>query len=292
MESYYVLQWLILLFFMSFTIGIIAPIGGVGGGVLFVPLATVFFPFHVDFIRGAGLMMALTSSLSSSPLLLKKGMANLDVAIPIATVSIAASITGSMVGLWYTNRFERGEAYFVLLLGLLLLVIFGLMVTSRRRDFPEVERAAALSKKPGMEGRWYEPSLAKIVEYSPTNVVWGMLCFSVVGFVSGMFGLGAGWASVPVLNLVMGIPLKASVATSMGIIVFNAAAASWVYLARGALLPLICIPSVIGMTVGSRLGARISVRARPRFVRYIVLAVMLFASVMNMVKGFQGVGVF
>ena len=31
---------------------------------------------------------------------------------------------------------------------------------------------------------------------------------------AGMFGLGAGWANVPVLNLLMGAPLKISVATS------------------------------------------------------------------------------
>ena len=30
---------------------------------------------------------------------------------------------------------------------------------------------------------------------------------------AGMFGLGAGWANVPVLNLLMGVPLKVSVGT-------------------------------------------------------------------------------
>ncbi len=70
-EMEYVI-WLVLLFIFTFVIGVIAPISGVGGGVLFVPLTTAFFPFNIDFVRGAGLAIALTSALSSSPRLLEK----------------------------------------------------------------------------------------------------------------------------------------------------------------------------------------------------------------------------
>ncbi|MCK4825697.1 TSUP family transporter, partial [bacterium] len=93
------MQWIGILFIFTFVIGLIAPIGGVGGGVLFVPLATAFFPFNVDFIRGAGLIMALTSALSSSPHLIKKGLANVKILSPIVIVSIITSIIGSVVGL-------------------------------------------------------------------------------------------------------------------------------------------------------------------------------------------------
>ncbi len=32
------------------------------------------------------------------------------------------------------------------------------------------------------------------------------ISFSFIGFIAGMFGLGAGWAGVPVLNLLVGAP--------------------------------------------------------------------------------------
>ena len=291
MESLYVLQWVVILFVFTCVIGVIAPIGGVGGGVLFVPLATAFLPFHVDFIRGAGLVMALTSALSSSPLLLKRGLTNLRVAVPVATVSITTSIAGSIIGLWYTNRFARGEAYFVLLLGALLLFIFGFMISSRRVEYPDLLKVGSISRKLGLGGSWYELSLQKTVSYGTTNFIWGMLSFAVVGFIAGMFGLGAGWASVPVLNLVMGVPLKVAAATSLGIIVFNGAAATWVYLAQGAILPLICIPSVAGMSIGARIGARLAVKVKAHSVKYIVLGIMLCAAILNILKGLRGIGV-
>ena len=92
-------QWILILFFFTLVIGLLAPSGGVGGGVLFVPLATAFLPFNVDFIRGAGLLMALTSSFSSAPFFIGKGLTNIRIVIPIALVSIATSVCGSLVGL-------------------------------------------------------------------------------------------------------------------------------------------------------------------------------------------------
>ena len=69
-----------------------------------------------------------------------------------------------------------------------------------------------------------------------------------MGFIAGMFGLGAGWANVPVLNLIMGAPIKVAVSTSMAIITVNDAAAAWIYMAKGAILPLIVVPSVVGIS--------------------------------------------
>ena len=285
------MQWIGILFVFTFVIGLIAPIGGVGGGVLFVPLAAAFFPFSVDFIRGAGLIMALTSALSSAPHLIKKGLANVKILSPLVIVSIITSIIGSVVGLWITNVFPLGEAYFTLSLGVILLFIFIVMVTSKRVEYPVVGRIDAFSKKLGLKGAWYEPSLNTTVEYETTNLPLGMITFSAVGFIAGMFGLGAGWASVPVLNLIMGVPIKASVATSMAIIAVNGAAASWVYIAKGAMLPLICIPSVLGITIGARIGAKLAEKAKPLFIKYLVLGIMIFAAILDILKGLRGMGI-
>ena len=59
---------------------------------------------------------------------------------------------------------------------------------------------------------------------------------------AGMFGLGAGWANVPVLNLVMGAPIKISVATSKFLLSITDTSAAWIYLNNGAVLPLMVRP--------------------------------------------------
>jgi len=63
--------WPALLFAASFAIGIVGVLAGVGGGVLFVPIVSGFFPFHLDFVRAAGLLLALCGALSAAPRLLR-----------------------------------------------------------------------------------------------------------------------------------------------------------------------------------------------------------------------------
>ncbi len=280
--------WPVILFGFTFIIGIIAPLSGVGGGVLFVPLSTAFFPFSVDFIRGAGLIMALTSALSSTPQFIRKGLANIRIMAPLVCVSMITSILGGIVGLWITNAYPSGKYYITIALGIVLLVIFIVMLTSKRVEFPEVKEQDAFSKALGLSGSWYEPTLGKVIEYKITKLPIGMFFFALVGFIAGMFGLGAGWANVPVLNLIMGAPIKVAVATSMTIITINDAAAAWIYLAKGAVLPLIVVPSVLGISIGARIGAKLAVKAKPAFVKILVMGIMLLAAALNIIKGLKG----
>ena len=91
--------WPIALFAITFAMGIVAVLAGVGGGVLFVPLAGAFFPFHLDFVRATGLLIAMTSALSAAPSLLGSGLASLRLAMPLALVGSVTSIAGALVGL-------------------------------------------------------------------------------------------------------------------------------------------------------------------------------------------------
>src|SRR5438128_7732985 len=91
--------WPIALFAVSFAIGIVAVLAGVGGGVLFVPIVGSLFPFHLDFVRGAGLVFALAGTLAAGPQLLRSGMASLRLVLPLALAGSIASTFGAVVGL-------------------------------------------------------------------------------------------------------------------------------------------------------------------------------------------------
>jgi hypothetical protein len=282
--------WMGVLFLFSLLIGVIAPISGVGGGVLFVPLTTAFFPFNIDFIRGAGLTIALTSALSSSPRLLAKGLANLRGAITVSTISIVSSIFGSVLGLWITNELPAGKHYITLMLGVMLFFIFAVIATSKRVEYPEPKKFDRLSLKLDIHGKWFEPSRGEMVSYRLTNLPYSLPAFAGVGMIAGMFGLGAGWANVPVLNLISAAPLRVAVSTSMVIILLNDGAAMWIYYANGAILPLIVVPSLFGVYIGAKIGAMIAEKARPRVIRMAVLGIMLLAAILDIHKGLSGLG--
>lgn len=84
--------WPLALFVACFLMGIVAVPAGIGGGTLFVPIVGSFFPFHLDFVRGAGLLVALASALSAGPMLLRSGLGSLRLALPLAVLASASSI--------------------------------------------------------------------------------------------------------------------------------------------------------------------------------------------------------
>jgi uncharacterized membrane protein YfcA len=271
--------WVLLLFIFTFLLGILAVMAGVGGGVLFTPIVGSFFPFHLDFVRGAGLFIALTASLAASPGLLRRGLASLRLAMPMALIASTSSIAGALVGLAIPTNIVQ------VLLGLAIIFIFFVMLRAKRAEFPLVEKPDKLSQVLKIYGLYYEESSNELVEWKVHRTWQAMVLFVLVGFMAGMFGLGAGWANVPVFNLVMGTPLKIAAGSSMFVISVADTAAAFVYLTSGSVLALITIPSVLGIMLGSFLGVRLLAKVNPRVVRLIVLAVLLFAGVRSVLKG-------
>ncbi len=272
-------MWPIILFIFTFLLGMLAVVAGVGGGVLFVPIVSSFFPFNLDFVRGAGLLVALSGALSAGPGLLRRGLANLRLALPMSLIASTCSIFGAMVGLALPTNVVQTA------LGATIIAIVIVMATAKRADFPEVKKPDALSTALRISGVYYEESMGKEINWQIHRTPIGLLFFTVIGFMAGMFGLGAGWANVPVLNLLLGAPLKISVATSVFLLSITDTAAAWVYINKGAVLPLIAVPSVAGMMLGTRIGVKILARAKPKAVKWIVVGFLFLAGLRALLKG-------
>lgn len=275
--------WGIILFLTTFIIGLFGVLAGIGGGVLFVPLVSSFFPFHIDFVRGAGLLIALGSSLAAAPTLLKKDLASLKLAIPVALIASAFSIVGAMIGLWLSSvnpAFIQGS------LGVLILMIVVIMLMAKSSIYPVVKEGDYLAGLLGLSGTYKEGATGKEVRWTVHRTAIGLFCFVLVGVLAGMFGLGAGWANVPILNLLMGAPLKIAVATSSFSLSITDTTAAWVYLNKGAVLPIIVVPSIMGIMAGANIGARILPRVKPTLIRKMVIIVLLLAGVRSILKAF------
>lgn len=271
--------WPLLLLVVCFVLGILAVLGGVGGGVLFTPIIGGFFPFSMDFVRGAGLLVALAGALAAGPGLLKKGLADLRLAIPVALIASTTAVMGAIVGLALPDNVVQ------ITLGIAILAIVVIMALAKKSEYPDVPKADKLSSALRISGVYHEVSTDSEVDWKIHRTLPGLILFIFIGFMAGMFGLGAGWANVPVLNLVMGAPLKVSVASSKFLLSITDTSAAWMYLNAGAVIPMIVVPSVIGIMLGSLVGVKILAKTKPSAVRYVVLAMLIFAGVRALLKG-------
>jgi uncharacterized membrane protein YfcA len=136
-----------------------------------------------------------------------------------------------------------------------------------------------------MNGIYRDPASGREVRWGVHRTPLGLAAFALIGVLAGMFGLGAGWANVPVLNLLMGAPLKLSVGTSGFLLSVVDTSAAWVYFNRGAVLPALVAPSIIGVMLGAKIGVRLLRVAPSSVVRRVVLAVLLVAGLRALAKG-------
>jgi len=271
--------WPLALFVVCFFLGMIAVPAGIGGGVLFVPIVAGFFPFHLDFVRGAGLLVALSGALAAGPSLLRAGLADLRLALPLALDASASSIAGAMIGLALPPMLVQTA------LGLVILGIVAVMALAKNSELPVVERPDVLSQALGLHGVFADAATGRTHAWRVHRTPLGLALFAAIGVLAGVFGLGAGWANLPALNLVMGVPLKVSAGTSGLILTLVDSSAAWIYINRGAVLAMVAAPSVIGMMLGARIGARVLRVMRAMVIRRLVLALLVFAGLRALLKG-------
>jgi uncharacterized membrane protein YfcA len=271
--------WPLALFITCFFIGIVAVPAGIGGGTLFVPIIGGFFPFHLDFVRGAGLLVALASALAAGPMLLRGGLSSLRLALPLALLACMSSIVGALLGLALPASIIQTA------LGLIVLGIVALMLMAKKSEFPHVAQPDKLSSALGIHGIFIDGASGQAINWQVHRTPLGLVIFLAIGVMAGMFGIGAGWANVPALNLLMGAPLKVSAGTSGLVLSLVDSSAAWVYLNRGAVLPMIAVPSVVGMMLGARIGARLLNVLKGSVIRKMVITLLLFAGIRALLKG-------
>lgn len=248
--------------------GALGALLGVGGGVFLVPFlnAALGLPFNVA--SGVGLMTVIaTSSVVSAaggrrPVNLRLGM----------LLQIASS-AGGLVGGVYVARMPPRALYI-----LFALVTAGIAaITLARLDRRNVilDRAA----DPGrFGGRFFEEESCQEVVYRTRNLPLAVAVSLAGGSVSGLLGIGGGILQVPALNAWCGVPLRAAAATSAVMIGVTAVASAPIYYSRGDVVPPLAAAAVIGVLGGSRLGFWFGDRARSRWLKVLLGAVLLSVS--------------
>jgi uncharacterized membrane protein YfcA len=265
---------------LCIVIGFIASLAGVGGGVLFTPIMMAFTSINPDVVRSTGLAIATMSSLVSARPYLRGNLANFRLVLVSSVPYTLFAIIGSIIGLHITSVFGSvGKSIIRLSLGILVLAIAALfMVRGNKTDIPKPPRNRdKLAESLRLNSAYREGSLNMLIEYRVVNLQWGLLSLMGVGLVSGMFGLGAGWAIVPVYNMLMYLPLKVASASSIVLIGIGDTAAMWVYINSGAFIPLFAIPCLLGIIIGARLGSRIMPKVKVSWIRILVIIVMIIA---------------
>jgi uncharacterized membrane protein YfcA len=143
-----------------------------------------------------------------------------------------------------------------------------------------------LATRLGMNGTF--PTADGARAYNVRNVPAGFGVMVLAGALSGLLGIGSGALKVIAMDRIMRMPFKVSTTTSNFMIGVTAAASAGVYLNRGYIDPVLALPVMLGVLIGSLAGSRLLAGARTQTLRLVFAVAIVGLGIEMMIKGFTG----
>jgi uncharacterized protein len=274
-----VLEFTALVFAGSLIAGLLGSLTGLGGGVVLVPLLTLFFKVDIRYAIGASLVSVIATSSGAAAAYVKEGFSNIRIGM---FLEIATTL-GALAGAFLAVRVPTNAIAIVF--GAVLLVSAFLSRKPRsaaERNLPPDPLATRLR----LNGSF--PDLEGIRYYNVQGVPAGFGIMFGAGALSGLLGIGSGAMKVLAMDQAMKIPFKVSTTTSNFMIGVTAAASAGIYLDRGYIDPGLSMPVMLGVLGGSLVGSRILVRAQTKWLRLVFSTVIVLLGIEMLYKGLAG----
>ncbi len=243
---------------------------GLGGGILIVPILTLGFGMPLTAAVGTSLICVIATSTGGAAVNVRAGRADVRLGILLGAGTVVGALTGGVVAGLLPERVIAG-----LFAGLLAYTSYTMARGAlRRRSLARLEPAVARGpQEPRGDADHH-------LRHVPVAIGGSFLA----GNVSGLLGVGGGIVIVPLVHLVMGAPMRVAVATSNFMIGITAAAGAYAYLFRGDVDVNVAAPVVLGVALGSAVGARWSGRIHTGWLIALFVVVMLYVAFEMAVK--------
>jgi uncharacterized membrane protein YfcA len=247
---------------------------GLGGGVILVPILTLVFGISLETAVAASAIAVVANSISGSGFYLQARMTNVRLALLLLVSMSAGALAGGLLVVSLPDSITKG------LFALLLIYVAFVMARRRAPVLPASSVKITLQPDPyGLAGRYQDTAVNQIVDYVPHRLRVGVPVASLGGLASGMFGIGGGPITVPLLTLVMGLPVKAAASTSSFMVGLTASTSGVIYYTHGTVNPRVTVAAVFGIVVGAWFGTRISSRIQPARLTQVFVVVLVVLGV-------------
>lgn len=269
----------VLLWIGSAIAGLLGSLTGLGGGVVLVPLLTLFFHVDIRYAIGASLVSVIATSSGAAAAYVKEGISNIRIGI---FLEIATTL-GALLGAFLAAKVPTSAI--AIIFGAVLL--YSAYLSARVRvKLQSDEIPDPLATRLRLNGSFPTPD--GIRHYFVRRVPAGFSLMFGAGALSGLLGIGSGAVKVLALDQAMRIPFKVSTTTSNFMIGVTAAASAGVYLSRGYIDPGLSMPVMLGVVAGSLAGTRILVHAETKRLRLVFSIVILLLGAQMIYNGAAG----
>lgn len=269
------LTFTLIMFLGAFAAGFIGSLSGLGGGIIIIPLLSVFLGVDMHYAIGTALVAVIATSSGSASAYVKEGITNMRLGMFLEIATTAGAVIGALIS---TNA---PTSVLAVIFGATL--VFSSVNSLRKKEDHLVtpDKSSPLTHKLKLTSTYPTPS-GETVKYGMTNVIGGFSMMGIAGMMSGLLGIGSGAFKVIAMDSIMKVPFKVSTTTSNFMMGVTAIASSVIYIQKGYIEPSICMPVIIGVLIGSMVGAKVLLKANTKKLK-VFFAFLILVLAVNMI---------
>lgn len=270
-----------ILLLISVLAGFVGAMSGMGGGVILIPVLTLF-GMDIKHAIAVSIVSVIATSSGSASAYVRDRITNLKVGMFLEMFTILGAFAGAAVTL------VSGRRFLFILFGVVLLFSWVALFRQKDETGHSNMQQDPFSRWLELEGSYYDQSIRETITYRGTRAYLGGPFMFGAGMIAGLLGIGAGALKVLIHDLVMKLPPKVSTTTSNLIIGVTALAGTSVYLSAGMIDPGLAAPVILGVVLGATLGTHLLVRLTNQMVRRIFLGILLILGGEMIIRGLVG----
>jgi uncharacterized protein len=262
----------------SILAGLLGALTGLGGGIAIVPLLTLGLGIDLRYAIGAALVSVIATSSGAAIAYVREGYSNIRVGMFLEVATTFGAVTGGLIAAKASTR------AIAILFGIVLLV--SVFLSDRPHHETANLTADPLATRLKLDSSY--PTPAGEQSYRVRHVPGGFAVMLIAGALSGLLGIGSGALKVVAMDRVMQLPFKVSTTTSNFTIGVTAAASAGIYLSKGYIDPVLCMPVLLGVLVGAWCGAKLLVKAKVSALRLVFNFVLSAIGIGMIYNGITG----
>jgi len=273
------MEW-ILIVFIGLLASSLGSLIGLGGGIIIVPsllyLSTLSAFGHItpQVAVGTSLFTMIFTGLSSTLAYMKLKTVDYKSGL----IFLIGSGPGSILGAWVTEGLQMKTfniffGLFIIFISLILLLKDKLKPIPYRKDRGII--------------RTFTDNVGRTFEYGYNPIIAVLISF-IVGFLSGIFGVGGGSLMVPTMILVFFFPPHVAVATSMFMILPTSLLSSVTHISLGNVNWMYALALVPGAWIGAQIGVRLNARLKSKTIVLILRAILIIVGIRLIYQGIFG----
>ena len=268
------------IFFLSFAVGILSGLFGVGGGFLMTPFL-IFLGIPPVYAVPNEANNILGTSISGSTTHYLKGTLDYKMGLMI----VVGGAAGTIIGIYTFTYFQDiGKINIVISLSYMyILAIIGtLMLVQGVSEIDRARKKIVIRKK--LHSHYWIHGLplrmkfkkSKLYESAFTPILIGL----IVGFIAAIMGIGGAFILVPAMIYIIGMPTKLIPGTSLFVTIFVSAIVTVLHAFNYGTIDLILVTVLIlGSILGVQFGQKISEKVDSSEFKTILAVLLLLVGI-------------